>query len=379
MAVTAGAVTAAAETAGAVMRRPAFWLWAATCLLGVGIAWRGLDAVVRAFPVGSIAGAALLAPALALGFWALRRLHPVRSRPAGYALAALAWGGLAAFGLALPANAAFQAVIGKTAGPEFNSAWGASIAAPVDEEILKLAGVATLALLAPAAIRGPLDGWGYGALTGLGFQASENFLYVLNTIVLTGATQDVNAALFSFGSRVVGGAWWSHWAMTAVGGAGLGCLLGRATRTSVAVAAGGVVLAMALHAWWDSPLLHSVLLLPVKGAPILLAAVVTYRLSRRRYLSGFRRRTHAETVRGVLVPGERHILASRKWRKKEQWKVPAGQPRRTLARLRAAQLELIEDGLGGLERDPLSPARLRAEIQTLRRILAATSERSRAA
>ncbi|MDD6792389.1 MAG: hypothetical protein PUE00_09545, partial [Thermobifida fusca] len=78
-------------------------------------------------------------------------------------------------------------------------------------------------------------------------------------------------------------------------------------------------------------------------------------------------------------PGERHILASRKWRKKEQWKVPAGQPRRTLARLRAAQLELIEDGLGGLERDPLSPARLRAEIQTLRRILAATSERSRAA
>src|SRR5690606_39563759 len=117
-------------------------------------------------------------------FWALRRLHPVRSRPAGYALAALAWGGLAAFGLARPANAAFQAVIGKTAGPEFNSAWGASIAAPVDEEILKLAGVATLALLAPAAIRGPLDGWGYGALTGLCFQAPENLLYILIKIVL---------------------------------------------------------------------------------------------------------------------------------------------------------------------------------------------------
>src|SRR5690606_41712096 len=129
----------------------------------------------------------LRAPALALGFWGRRRLPPARWRPGGNALAALAWGGLAASGLALPANAAFQAVIGKTAGPEFNSAWGASIAAPVDEEILKLAGVATLALLAPAAIRGPLDGWGYGALTGLGFPASEGVLYVRHTIVLTSA------------------------------------------------------------------------------------------------------------------------------------------------------------------------------------------------
>src|SRR5690606_33716218 len=112
---------------------------------------------------------------------------------------------------------------------------------------------------------------------------------------------------------------------------------------------------------------------------ILHAAVVTYRRSMRRYLSGFLRRTHADTVRGVLVPGVGHILASRKWRRKEQWKVPAGQSRRTPARLRADQLELLEAGLGGPERGPLSPARLRAEIQTLRRILAATSERSRAA
>ena len=74
--------------------------------------------------------------------------------------------------------------VGKTAGPGFNSVWGASIAAPVNEEILKLLGVAALALMAPSAVRGALDGWGYGALSGLGFQFAENFLYVLNTIVL---------------------------------------------------------------------------------------------------------------------------------------------------------------------------------------------------
>ncbi|NEA26073.1 PrsW family glutamic-type intramembrane protease [Actinomadura bangladeshensis] len=351
-------------------RRPAFWLWAAACPLGAWIAFHGIGAQVAAFPVGATVGVALLAPSFAVGVWVLRRLHPVRSHPLGYALVAVAWGGLAAFGMALPANSAFQAVIGKTAGPGFNAVWGASIAAPVDEEILKLLGVAVLALMAPAAVRGPLDGWGYGALAGLGFQFAENFLYVLNTIVLTGATQDASAAFFSFGSRVVGGAWWSHWAMTAVGGAGLGCLLGRACRTSLAIAAGALLLAMALHSWWDAPVLSGVLLLPVKGAPILLAAIAAYRLSRRHYLSHFRRTVHAETAKGVLVPGEGHVLAFRKWRRKERWDVPAGEPRRLLARLRADQLELIEDGLGGLERDPGAADRLRADIQIVRYRLA---------
>lgn len=346
--------------------RPAFWLWAAVCVIGAWIAVTGMDAAVRAFPAGAVAGGALLAPTLVIGVWALRRLHPVRTRPIGYSLIALAWGALGAFGLALPANEAFQAVLSKTAGPGFNSAWGAAIAAPVDEETLKLLGVATLALMAPTAIRGPLDGWGYGALTGLGFQIAENFLYVLNTIVLTGATQDLHAAFFSFGSRVVGGAWWSHWAMTAVGGAGLGCLLGRASRTAAVLAAGAFLLAMTLHAWWDAPVLPGVGMLVFKGLPILLAAVVTYRLARRRYLTHFRRTAYAETVRGVFVPGEGHVLAHRKWRRKERWDVPPGEPRRLLARLRATELDLIEDGQGGLEHDPRHADRLRDDVRDLR-------------
>ncbi|WP_412517127.1 PrsW family intramembrane metalloprotease [Actinomadura madurae] len=376
MALTRDATAPARE---AMARRPAFWLWAGACLLGAWIAFRGIGAHVAAFPGGSIAGLALLAPSLAAGVWLLRRLHPVRSRPVGYALIAVAWGGLAAFGTALPANAAFRAVLAKTAGPDFTAVWGAAIAAPVDEEILKLLGVAALALMAPSAIRGPLDGWGYGALSGLGFQFAENFLYVLNTIVLTGATQDANAAFFSFGSRVVGGAWWSHWAMTAVGGAGLGCLLGRASRTAFLAAAGAFVLAMGLHSWWDAPVLSGLALMPVKGAPILLTAIVTYRLARRRYLSHFRRTVHAETASGVFVPGEGHVLAFRKWRRKERWDVPAGEPRRLLARLRAAELDLIEEGLGGLEPDPLAAARLRARIHGLRHDLRASAANPRVA
>ncbi|WP_165495486.1 PrsW family intramembrane metalloprotease [Actinomadura roseirufa] len=346
--------------------RPALWLWAAACPAGALLAMAAIGAQVRAFPAGALTGFALLAPALAVGTWLLRRLHPVRVRPLGYALIAVGWGGLAAFGLALPVNAAFQSALGKTAGPNFTAIWGASVAAPVDEEILKLLGVAVLALAFPAAVRGPLDGFGYGALVGLGFQAAENFLYVLNTIVLTGATQDTTAALFSFGGRVIGGAWWSHWAMTAIGGAGLGQLLGRPSRLSAAVAAGMLVLAMALHSWWDSPVLPGAALLPVKGAPILLAAVLTYRVLRHRYLVRFRRAAGAETARGVLAPGEGHVLAYRKWRHKARWNVPPGEPRRLLTRLHTAELDLLDEGLGGLEPDPLAADRLRADIRDLR-------------
>ncbi|MEV5830006.1 PrsW family glutamic-type intramembrane protease [Spirillospora sp. NPDC052242] len=356
--------------------RPAFWLWAGTCALGVWLAFDTVGAMVRAFPVGAVAGSALLAPALVLGVWALRRTHPVRVRPLWAALLAVGWGGLAAFGVALPANAAFLAVIGQAAGPEFAAVWGATIAAPVNEEPLKLLGVVVLALAVPCTVRSAMDGWGYGALAGLGFQMSENFLYVLNTILLTGATQDAGAAFVSFAGRVVGGAWWSHWAMTAVAGAGLGRLLARASRTNAALAAGALLLAMALHAWWDAPVLADAALLPFKGLPILLAAVLAYRLARRGYLAHFRRAADAETAGGVLVPGERHVLTYRRWRRKERWDVPPGEPRLLLARLRAAELDLLESGLGGIGRDPGEAERLRGDIRELRLRLNASWRRT---
>lgn len=355
-----------------MIRRPAFWLWGGACLGGALIAVRGMDAQIHAFPVGTLTGVALLAPTLIIGVWALRRLHPIRSRPLRCTLIAVGWGGFAAFGAALPANAAFQSILAKTAGSEFAAEWGASIVAPVNEETLKLLGVAVVALIVPTAVRGALDGFGYGALVGFGFLIAEDFLYVLNTIVVTGATQDVNAALFSFGSRVLGGVWWSHWAMTAVGGAGLGLLLARGSWTGAVAAFWGIALAMALHAWWDAPVLSGVAMMPLKGAPILLVAVVLYRVVRRRYLRRFWLAADLETERGVLVPGERHVLTHRKWRRKERWDVPVGEPRALLARLRTAQLDLLDAGFGGLEHDPRAADRLRADIRRLRNLLNAT-------
>src|SRR5262249_59176163 len=113
----------------------------------------------------------------------------------------------------------------KSAGVKFASDWSASLSEPLNEEVLKLCGVAMVALAAPLVINGPLDGLIYGALTGLGFQAVENITYGLNAVVMSGGTTPdsavLNSALLRVGSTCIG----SHWTMTAVAGGGVGYLI----------------------------------------------------------------------------------------------------------------------------------------------------------
>ncbi|GIH25937.1 hypothetical protein Aph01nite_42470 [Acrocarpospora phusangensis] len=264
--------------------RPAFWLWAVACALGAYTTVVTLAPQAGVFSVAAVLAMIVLSPLLLLGFWLFHRVRPVRANPVGYALMALAWGGFGAFGVALVANPAFLSLIGKTMGLTFADRWGDAIAAPVNEELAKSAGVALLALAKPRPprlITGPLAGFGYGALIGLGFQIVEDFLYVFNTITAAGGVQEVTDTLSSLFVRVVLSAWWSHWAMTAVAGAGLGYALGRtdlrAGRRAL-VGAAGVLLAMAMHAWWDSPALPGAFL--TKGVPLLLVAAAVYLLAR---------------------------------------------------------------------------------------------------
>jgi RsiW-degrading membrane proteinase PrsW (M82 family) len=349
----------------AVLRQPGFWLWLPACLLGALLMGQELRPAMGAFPGGAAAGLLMLFPVLVFGFWFFRRLHPARSRPKPYALFATVWGATAACGVALIANTAFIGILDKTVGLKITDSWGAAIAAPVDEETLKLLGVAVLVLLAPRAIRGSLDGYGYGALVGVGFQVIEDFLYVFNTIVLTGATMDVGAAFGSFFARVVFGAWWSHWTFTAVSGAGLGYLTGRTDRRlpgRVLVALAGYLLAMAMHCWWNSPFLEGGLLINmVKGLPLLVGAVLLYRVLRHRYLGRFRQVAGAEVRNGVLLSGEDEFLTHRKWRRAERRWMSSGESYDLVTRLRRAQLDLIDSDLSG-EAAP----RLRTEIAGLR-------------
>jgi protease PrsW len=187
---------------------------------------------------------------------------------------ALAWGGLIATGLALSANSAVQSILTTSQGLNFTTQWGAAIAGPTDEELLKGLGVVVCALLARRRMRSPVDGFILGAVTGLGFQVVEDVVYTAN-VMATG--QDPWAAIAQmFVLRGIMGGLWSHAAYTGLFGLGLGYALTRpqwpwARRALAAVA--GFVAAWSLHFLWNSPLLVNSTewqLVVVKGLPALL-------------------------------------------------------------------------------------------------------------
>ena len=205
------------------------------------------------FPAPTAAAIALELPLLVAGFLLVRVLRPVRNPPLLWSAAATVWGGSAAIGCALLANQGLISLWAKTAGVGFASNWSSPLSAPLNEEVLKLCGVVMVVLAAPGQIRGPLDGMVFGALTGLGFQVVENVTYGLDNIVQSGATSPVRAVTNSYVVRLstaVG----SHWAMTAVAGAGIGYLVlhGR-SRRGVTGAVGCLAIAMGMHLLFDAP------------------------------------------------------------------------------------------------------------------------------
>jgi RsiW-degrading membrane proteinase PrsW (M82 family) len=171
---------------------------------------------------------------------------------------ALAWGGLIATGLALT----------------FTTQWGAAIAGPTDEEVLKGLGVVVCVLLARRRMRSPVDGFILGAVVGLGFQVVEDIVYTANVMA---AGQDPWAAIGQmFVLRGIISGLWSHAAYTGLFGLGLGYALTRpqwpGSRRALAAVA-GFAGAWSLHFLWNSPLLVNSTewqFVVVKGLPVLL-------------------------------------------------------------------------------------------------------------
>jgi RsiW-degrading membrane proteinase PrsW (M82 family) len=347
-------------------RRSAFWLWAAVCLACALMLGVTLGPPTLMFFDGARLGLLVLIPVLLAGFWYFRRLNPIRSYPRSHALLMTAWGVFAALGMAIPVNQAVESIIRKATGLGFADRWADTMTAPIDEELLKLTGVVLLALMAPRAIRGPLDGFVYGALVGFGCQVAEDYLYVFNAITANGAVHPTSSALGVLALRVGYSTWWSHWAMTAVSGAGLGYLIGETGRPltrRLLVAAGAFLLALVMHAWQDSPVLSDDLWgMLVKGPPVLIIAVVVYRAARRRYLARFRDAAAAEADRGVLTAAETEVLAHRRNRRRERRRTPRGTRRRLLTDLRSAELNLIDEDLNG----PGASTDLRSDVVDLR-------------
>ena len=188
------------------------------CVIGAGLMAWAFHRVPEVFPAATVLAAVLQLPLLFLGWWLLRLARPLSAPARTWSAAAVIWGATAATGGALLANQGLTGLWAKTTGVAFASNWSAALTAPVNEELLKAAGVVLIVLAAPRAIRGPLDGMIYGALVGLGFQVMENVTYSLNFIPLTGATDPGAAVALSAVLRVVLTGLGSHWDMTAVAG-----------------------------------------------------------------------------------------------------------------------------------------------------------------
>ncbi len=282
------------------------------CMFGGAVVIWAFFQFVLVFPAPAVLAIVLELPLLVAGFLLLRVLRPVRNPPLLWSAAATVWGGSAAIGCAVLANQGLISLWAKTAGVGFASNWSDSLSAPLNEEVLKLCGVVMIVLAAPRLIRGPLDGMVFGALTGLGFQAVENVTYGLDSIVQSGATDPVRAVTNSFLVRL-STAIGSHWAMTAVAGAGVGYLVlhGR-TRRGVVGAVACLAVAMGMHLLFDAP--HPIIGIKVTVNFIIVAALygwlsASYRARARSVLGRY-------AAAGLVTEDEAAVLLSRSGRQR---------------------------------------------------------------
>lgn len=319
---------------------------AAACVIGLVLSWMYASGLVRAYAWPALLAFVLSAIAYLVGFFVFRRIRPVRPPRLTVAVLATLWGILAATGVAAYANTGMGGLWGQILGYEAAGDWTAALTAPLNEEILKLAGVVVLAVAFPRALRGPVDGFVLGALVGLGFEVTENFLYALNSISLSGALAPATSVADTSVVRVVLTGLGSHWAMTAIAGTAIGVLAAVDWRPGPRRALGAlglVLLAMLGHFFFDSPLLGEGLVgILAKVAFVFLSAMAVYFLVRHTYRSRVRKSLAQQGSALGMRRSDAKKLASRHGRSKALARV--ARPERPEVRRRQEQMvEEAED------------------------------------
>jgi protease PrsW len=206
-------------------RNLAFWVYCLLVLVGAGVL-SGQISIAAAAYSGALVSGVIAFGVLAVVY--LRFIHGAdryTTVPLKLSAAGFVWGGVAAIGaFAMLANDAWISIYAKLFGASFAFDWGAALAAPIDEEIAKGAGVLLLLTLAPKLIRSPFDGLIVGAFIGLGFQISEDISYAF--IGAANSFGDIGAAWGTILARTLV-SFASHWTYTGIFGAGLIWFVGR--------------------------------------------------------------------------------------------------------------------------------------------------------
>src|SRR6185369_7115885 len=182
------------------------------------------------------------APALLLATLVLIAQRGYRRTPRALALALL-WGGIGAACLASIGNESARPWMATLAGDGARTAT-ALLIAPTLEESAKALGLLLLLAVFPGSLRNARDGVVYGALIGVGFVWTENFLY-LGVSMLQGGEQGLERALYLRG--ILDGI--AHMVFTASSGAALGWWFAGAPGSTAAriAPAAGLLLAIAQH------------------------------------------------------------------------------------------------------------------------------------
>jgi protease PrsW len=229
----------------------AFWVYCLLVVAGAYVISGQLSIALAAYSgalFNGIISFALLAVSYALFIRYEDRYTTVPPKLAG---AGFVWGAVAAVGaFALLGNDAVLDLYAKTVSATFSFDWGAALAAPVDEELAKGAGVLLLLTLAPRLVRSPFDGLILGAFVGLGFQISEDISYAW--IGAANSFGSVGASSATILVRTLSSVA-SHWMYTGIFGAGLIWFVGRPdVPARRRLGAGLMLTAMLLHGLWDA-------------------------------------------------------------------------------------------------------------------------------
>lgn len=202
-----------------------------------------------------------------LCFRIVRGIDRFEKEPARYLVAAFLWGAAPAVLLSLVFQLILSVPVSLILGEESlgSALFGASIAAPVTEEILKGVAVAIIYFTRRREFDGWVDGIVYGAAAGFGFAFVENVLYLMGT-----ETTEEWLTLFFLRVIVFG---FMHGFWTALTGIGFG--VARNARSSVMKA---TAILAGLGAAIFSHLLHNaaLTLAEASGGATFLIALVNY-------------------------------------------------------------------------------------------------------
>jgi protease PrsW len=272
---------------------------------------------VGAVLVGAVCALVPVGPVV----WAFLWVDRWEPEPPRTLLFAFLWGACVAALSALLINSSAVLIVDEVLGQGSGDVLGATIIAPIVEEGVKGAFVVGLLIFRRREFDGIVDGVVYAGITAAGFAFTENIIYFGRAFTEAGEGTPAAAVLATFILRGVLSPF-AHPLFTAMTGIGVGIAAGSRSRALGAVAiVGGYVLAVILHALWNSstqlgPGFFGVYLLIM--LPLFAGLIGLVMWQRRRERDVLARQMPGFAAAGWVAPSEVPLLSSlagrRQWR-----------------------------------------------------------------